>query len=910
MPQFNKKLGIVRKCDMCSDRLEADEAPACVQACPNEAIAIRVVDTAQIIEDVQADAFLPGAPSPGITLPTTEYKTKRVFPKNTLPADFYNVRPAHNHLPLVVLLVLTQLSVGAFCVDYAVTSFFYVEASIQRYHALIALALGLIALGGSTTHLGRPQYAFRAIMGIGHSWMSREIAGFGAFAGLAVAYAVAVWANPLLARFGLPQLSPAWEGSLLRWLGAAVSLTGLVGVACSVMLYAVTRRAFWKLSQSGPRFFATTLMLGLSLTLLVFTTAACTGESVPGYVVAGLNGALIAACVFKLLHELSIFSQLRLSQASDLKRTALLMRGELARLTQLRFLLAALGGLVLPFLLSGFVDPSAAPARARRSGGGHQRSLRAAAHRGGVHRAQPVLHGRRLAEDAGGGGSMSETRGPRALLSKLMFDRQGTLTRNLLREPGQFGLGQVPERLKPDRTTTVTCGFCSTGCGLSIHLKDGSAVNLSPATDYPVNLGMACPKGWEALAPLAAKDRATTPLRRRKRGEPLEPIDWPTALDEFVQRFKAVQSEHGQESVAFLGTGQITVEELALLGSFAKFGMGIVHGDGNTRQCMATSVVAYKQSFGFDAPPYTYADFEASDVLVFVGANPCIAHPIMWERVCKNKQSPEIIVVDPRKTETAMAATLHLPLAPKSDLVLFYAVANLLIQRGCDRSGVHRAERQRVRGVRGVRRAVHAGASGAGNAARARTDRATGASDRRGQSREPVVDHGREPELRGRAAGAGADQHRAHHRQYRPPRHRRQLDHRAVQRHGFAPVQQHDRFARRPGFHQRRAPRRGGVGARDRRVDAFRRARAGPTIRSWRASCRARSRACGLSPPTRRTPGSTRPTLMRCSPSSTFWSCRTCITRQKPRRLPIWCFRRRAGARRTGSSSTPNGAWA
>ena len=277
---------------------------------------------------------------------------------------------------------------------------------------------------------------------------------------------------------------------------------------------------------------------------------------------------------------------------------------------------------------------------------------------------------------------MSTERGPKSMLSKLLFDRQGTLTRNLLREPGQFGLGQVPKRLKPDRTTTMTCGFCSTGCGLSIHLKEGSAINLSPATDYPVNLGMACPKGWEALAPLAAKDRATTPMVRRKRGEALTPVDWNTALDEFVRRFKQIQADHGKASVAWLGTGQISMEELALLGSFAKFGMGVVHGDGNTRQCMATSAVAYKQSLGFDAPPYTYADFEQSDVLVFVGANPCIAHPIMWERVCRNQLSPEIIVIDPRKTETAMAATLHLPLAPKSDLVLFYAVTNLLIENG------------------------------------------------------------------------------------------------------------------------------------------------------------------------------------------------------------------------------------
>jgi anaerobic selenocysteine-containing dehydrogenase len=263
----------------------------------------------------------------------------------------------------------------------------------------------------------------------------------------------------------------------------------------------------------------------------------------------------------------------------------------------------------------------------------------------------------------------------------LLFDRQGTLTRDLLREPGGFGLGQVPRRLKPDATTTAVCGFCSTGCGLDIHLKDGQAINLSPSKNYSVNIGMACPKGWEALTPLRAKDRAVTPLLRDEGGT-LRRVGWDVALDTFTRRMKAIQAKHGPESCAFISTGQIPTEEMAFLGSLAKFGMGMLHGDGNTRQCMATAVVAYKQSFGFDAPPYTYADFEQSDVLVFVGANPCIAHPIMWERVCKNPNRPEIIVVDPRKTETAMAATQHIPLKPKSDLVLFYGIANALIERG------------------------------------------------------------------------------------------------------------------------------------------------------------------------------------------------------------------------------------
>jgi ferredoxin-nitrate reductase len=267
-------------------------------------------------------------------------------------------------------------------------------------------------------------------------------------------------------------------------------------------------------------------------------------------------------------------------------------------------------------------------------------------------------------------------------LEDLLLARTGPMTSELVQHPGDFGLGKVPARLAPTGTAKAICGFCSTGCSLKIHLNaEGEAINLTPDPDYPVNLGMACPKGWEALTPLAADDRATTPLLRDAKGV-LQPVDWPRALAEFTGRLKSIQALHGPGAVAVLSTGQIVTEEMALLGALAKFGMGIADIDSNTRQCMATSHVAYKQSYGFDAPPFTYADFEESDVLVFVGANPCIAHPIMWQRVMRNRRNPAIIVVDPRRTETAMAATLHLPARPKSDLTLLYGLARELIKRG------------------------------------------------------------------------------------------------------------------------------------------------------------------------------------------------------------------------------------
>ena len=122
----------------------------------------------------------------------------------------------------------------------------------------------------------------------------------------------------------------------------------------------------------------------------------------------------------------------------------------------------------------------------------------------------------------------------------LLHQEDGPLTRELLLSPGGFGLGQVPAGQVPDAITKSICGFCSTGCALDIHLQEGQAISLTPSANYPVNLGLACPKGWEALTVLKSKDRATTPLVRQDRGR-ATPTDWNAALTLLCRRFREIQ---------------------------------------------------------------------------------------------------------------------------------------------------------------------------------------------------------------------------------------------------------------------------------------------------------------------------------------------------------------------------------
>jgi len=354
VPQYNDRLGIVRKCDMCADRLQAGEAPACVQSCPTGAISIAVVDVPEVKQNAKEGALVPGAPPSRLTSPTTTYHTTRETAATALPADYYAFEPAAPHLPLVVLLVSSQLSVGVFVLQalaWLLTGAVIPGASASLLVAALAAIVGLMA---APLHLGRPLYAFRAFIGFRTSWMSREAVFLGLYGGLATAAA----ALPLLAQVPSTSALLSTLGVQAHVLGGQLvpvaAAVGIVAVGCSAMLYVVTGRRFWSGRATHGRFFGTTLLLGL-VTLAAALVHAFGPGSSDGPVRLALS-LVLAVSLVKLIAEGSAIRHQDDAERGELWRSAELITGPLFHLSSARTTVGMLGGVAAPGLLLASLD--------------------------------------------------------------------------------------------------------------------------------------------------------------------------------------------------------------------------------------------------------------------------------------------------------------------------------------------------------------------------------------------------------------------------------------------------------------------------------------------------------------------------------------------------------------------------
>lgn len=225
-----------------------------------------------------------------------------------------------------------------------------------------------------------------------------------------------------------------------------------------------------------------------------------------------------------------------------------------------------------------------------------------------------------------------------------------------------------------------TCNYCAIDCNLDFYVEDNRVVKVVPTAGYPVNDGFCCIKGLSLDKQQTTVKPGSLPKIRQADGS-FRQVSWEEGFQHVADRLKELQAKYGPESVAGISTGQLTLEEFAIFGHVMRNYLK-TNVDGNTRLCMATAVVAHKQSYGFDAPGYTLQDLELSDTIIFIGSNPVVAHPILWGRVRSNQvPGHKVIVIDPRRSETAMNADYWYGLRWRSDLVLLYTVANLLIEK-------------------------------------------------------------------------------------------------------------------------------------------------------------------------------------------------------------------------------------
>jgi len=237
-----------------------------------------------------------------------------------------------------------------------------------------------------------------------------------------------------------------------------------------------------------------------------------------------------------------------------------------------------------------------------------------------------------------------------------------------------------------DKWIKGVCRFCGTGCGVMVGVKEGKVVQIKGDPNNH-NEGFLCLKGALLVPIIYSKDRITHPLIR-KNGE-LTQATWEEALNLTAEKFKQALKTYGPDSVAYYGSGQALTEETYLASKIWKAGLKSNNVDGNPRLCMASAVGGYVTTFGKDEPCGSYDDINAATCFFIIGSNTSECHPIIFKRIAKRKQADpnvKIIVVDPRRTNTARIADLHVPFKPGTDLAILNAMAYHIIDEELDNS--------------------------------------------------------------------------------------------------------------------------------------------------------------------------------------------------------------------------------
>lgn len=245
---------------------------------------------------------------------------------------------------------------------------------------------------------------------------------------------------------------------------------------------------------------------------------------------------------------------------------------------------------------------------------------------------------------------------------------------------------RIDIRNEDTRDVASICCYCGTGCGVRVQVRDGAVAGVRGDESHPANRGRLCSKGL-ALADTVRRDgaRVLSAQWREARGQPLRDIGLDHALDMAADRLAGAIGRHGADAVGFYLSGQLLTEDYAVFNKLARALAGTNNIDTNSRLCMSSAVSGYKRTLGADAPPACYDDLELADTVLIAGSNMAYAHPVLFRRLEAARASRpgmKVIVADPRRTDTAAFADLHLPLAPGSDVALFHAMLNVMLREG------------------------------------------------------------------------------------------------------------------------------------------------------------------------------------------------------------------------------------